>query len=130
MTELIIKAYEVALEFTKDEKFIEIVKLNKQIDQLYPNEIKSYEKAKEKYQDVLNTGGTYHPDYKEVSLELSKTKTHLYEQKEVSKYIELERAFEIELNEFIMQITEHISKHIPSPNAFGIVKKGGSCHVG
>ena len=124
------KAYDVADEITSDENFIEIVRLNKLIDQLYGREIEAFEVAKIKYQDVMYTGGKYHPDFKDVTILLSETKAELYNQDEVDKYRKLERLFETELNEYIHEITSLISDNIPSPNAFGIVKKGGSCHVG
>lgn len=130
MTEIIMKAYDVAEEIIETSSLKEIVRLNKSIDQLYPKEIELFERAKLKYQDVMNTGGTYHPDYKDVSKELSETKSNLYKQMEVDKYITLEREFEKELNDYIFEMTSIISDNIPSPNAFGIVKKGGSCHVG
>jgi cell fate (sporulation/competence/biofilm development) regulator YlbF (YheA/YmcA/DUF963 family) len=130
MTDIIVKAYEVADEFTSDPRFKEIARLNKLIDQLYPEEIKAFEDAKIKYQDVMQYGGKYHPDFKDVTIALSKTKTNLYQQKEVDAYLKLERAYEKEINDYLFELSSLISTHIPSPNAFGIVKKGGSCHVG
>ncbi|QWB95857.1 hypothetical protein KHQ89_08085 [Mycoplasmatota bacterium] len=130
MTEIIMKAYEVADEFTANAKFKEIARLNKLIDQLYPNEIKAFDEAKIKYNDVMQYGGSYHPDFKEVTKLLSVTKMNLYQQKEVDTYLKLEREFEKEINDYLFELSSLISDHIPSPNAFGIVKKGGSCHVG
>jgi len=130
LTDIIIKAYDVAEEIVKDEKFKEIVKLNKSIDILYPKEIEAFKLAKIKYQEVMNVGGKYHPDFKEVTALLSQTKAALYNQKEVARYNQLELEFEKGLNDFIAEITSIISDNIPSPNTFGMIKKGGSCHVG
>jgi len=130
MTEIIIKAYDVADEIIKDSKYSEIKRLNKLIDQLYPNEIEAFEAAKVKYDDVMTTGGKYHPDFKSVTLLLSQTKAALYEKPEVVEYRKLELEFEQELNAYIFEMTSKISDNIPSPDAFGLVKKGGSCHVG
>lgn len=130
MTEIVMQAYEVADEIIKDERFQRIAKLNKLIDQLYPNEIKAFEEAKILYDDVMQTGGKYHPDFKKTTLLLSETKAKLYNQKEVIEYRQLEREFEQDINAFIFEFTSKVSDHIPSPNAFGLVKKGGSCHVG
>lgn len=130
MTEIVMQAYEVADEIIRDERFQRIAKLNKLIDQLYPNEIKAFEEAKILYDDVMQTGGKYHPDFKKTTLLLSETKAKLYNQKEVIEYRQLEREFEQDINAFIFEFTSKVSDHIPSPNAFGLVKKGGSCHVG
>jgi len=130
MTEIIMQAYETADEIVSDPRFKRIVTLNKLIDQLYPNEIKAFDEAKIKYDDVMSTGGKYHPDFKKVTKLLSETKAALYNQKEVLEYRQLEREFEQDLNTFIFDMTSKISEHIPSPNAFGLIKKGGSCHVG
>lgn len=130
MTDIVMKAYDVADEIIADPNFKEIVRLNKLIDQLYPKEIEAFEQAKIKYDDVMNTGGKYHPDFKDVTILLSETKSALYNKPEVVKYRELESNFEKDLNNFIFDMSQKISDNIPSPNAFGIVKKGGSCHVG
>ncbi len=130
MTEIIMQAYETADEIVNDPRFKRIVTLNKLIDQLYPNEINAFEEAKIKYDNVMSTGGKYHPDFKKVTKLLSETKAALYNQKEVLEYRQLEREFEQDLNTFIFDMTSKISEHIPSPNAFGLIKKGGSCHVG
>lgn len=130
MTEIVMQAYEVADEMIADEKFKRIVKLNKLIDKLYPQEIKAFDDAKIAYYEVMQTGGKYHPDFKKTTQLLSETKARLYNQKEVKEYRQLEHEFEQDINTFLFEFTSRVSEHIPSPNAFGLVKKGGSCHVG
>ncbi len=129
MTEIIMKTYDVADEFKNRKDFQEIVRLNKIIDQLYKDEIKSFNEIKQQYQEILDTGGKYHPDYKKITGLLSEAKISLYNKPEVIEYRLLEFEFEKELNSFISDLSHEISDNIPSPNAFGIVKKGGSCHV-
>ncbi|MFA5471195.1 MAG: YlbF family regulator [Acholeplasmataceae bacterium] len=129
MTDIIIKAYDVLDEFLNDEKFPEIKKLHQTIDDLYETEIKAFDQAKEAYQKVMDEGGSYHPDYKDAVKHLSETKKHLYEQPEVKKYLALELELETELNEFLNTLSKTISDHVPAPNKFGMIKKGGSCHV-
>lgn len=129
MTDIIIKAYDVLDEILSDPSIEEIKHLNKNIDLLYKKEISAFNDAKIKYQRVLNEGGTYHPDYKQSIKVLSETKKVLYEMPEVKKYLELELEFEAKLNEFLNKISKTISDHIPAPNKFGMIKKGGSCHV-
>lgn len=129
MTDIIIKTYDVLDEILSDPSIEEIKRLNKNIDLLYKNEISAFSDAKIKYQTVLNQGGTYHPDYKESIKVLSETKKILYEMPEVKKYLDLELELEAKLNEFLNKISKTISEHIPAPNKFGMIKKGGSCHV-
>lgn len=129
MTDIIMKAYDVLDEILRDPSLPEIKRLNISIDHLYKNEIKAFNDAKIKYQQVLNEGGTYHPDYKQSIKELSETKKALYEAKDVKKYLELELAFEAKLNEFLNKVSKTVSNHVPTPNKFGMIKKGGSCHV-
>ncbi|BCR36557.1 YlbF family regulator [Mariniplasma anaerobium] len=129
MTDIIIKTYDVLDEILSDPSIKEIKHLNENIDLLYKDEIKAFSDAKIKYQIVLNEGGTYHPDYKQSIKVLSETKKTLYEMPEVKKYLELELEFEAKLNEFLNHISKTISDHIPAPNKFGMIKKGGSCHV-
>ena len=130
MTDIIIQAYNVVDEIVKDPDVITLKKMNQTIDKIYPSEIRNFEQAKIAYADVMATGGHYHPDFKEVSQRLSETKTLLYEKPEVKTYIMLEKKVETKLNELLKEMTKRISSHIPTPNAIGIVKKGGSCHVG
>ncbi len=129
MTDIVMKAYDVADEIKAQPNFKEMVRLNKLIDRLYPEEIKAFEKAKETYEEVMSTGGSYHPDFKKVTQALSQAKQTLYDKPEVKAYRDIEFDFEKEINGFIFELSEKISDNIPSPNAFGIVKKGGSCHV-
>jgi cell fate (sporulation/competence/biofilm development) regulator YlbF (YheA/YmcA/DUF963 family) len=129
MTDIIIKAYDVLDEILKDPSIKEIKNLNQKIDILYKKEIKEFSDAKIKYQTVFNEGGTYHPEYKESIKVLSETKKILYEIPEVKRYLELELEFEAKLNELLNKISKIISDHIPAANKFGMIKKGGSCHV-
>lgn len=129
MTEIIIKAYDVLDEMINDPLFKKIKKLNRNLDNLYENEINAFNNAKIKYDQVLSEGGTYHPDYKETIKKLSQTKQILYKMPEVAKYLEAEIEFETRLNQFLNDISKTISDHVPAPNKFGMIKKGGSCHV-
>lgn len=129
MTDIIIKAYDVLDEILNDEKIPEIKQLHRKMDDLYKHEIQAFEEAKLAYQKVMDEGGTYHPDYKSAIKHLSETKKNLYEQPEVKKYLALELELETELNEFLNALSKTISDHVPAPNKFGMIKKGGSCHV-
>lgn len=123
------QAYNVLEEILKDPKLKEIKILNQKIDKAYPNEIKAFEEAKIYYQKIMDEGGKFHPDYKDAIKKLSESKKNLYEQPDVKRYLSLELAFESELNEFLNELTKIVSDHVPAPNKFGMIKKGGSCHV-
>lgn len=130
MTEIIMQTYEVLNEIKHDQIYSKIKKLNRMINQKYQEEIMKFNQAKNMYQEVLNQGGTYHPDYKKVIKAMSEAKHELYSKEEVKSYLELEKKFELDLNSFLAQISKSISSYIKTPNKLGIVTKGGSCHVG
>lgn len=129
MTEIIMQAYNVLDELKTDPLFIQMKELDQQIASLYQKEIQAFAKAKEVYEDVMTTGGSYHPDYKNAIRKLSETKSDLYGKPEVMQYVQTEKAFQDMMNEFLQQMTSMVSTHIKTPNKLGIVQKGGSCHV-
>lgn len=129
MTDLIIQAYHVRDEILHDEIYLELKRLDQSIALNYRNEIVSFNQAKESFDRIHQEGGMYHPDYKDASKKLSETKKALYETLEMKRYLELERKLQTELNTFLNDLTEAISPHIKTPDVFGIIKKGGSCHV-
>ncbi len=129
MTDIIIQAYHVLDELRHDEKYQTLKVLDQQIGSLYPNEIEAFQKAKVIYEEILNTGGSYHPDYKEAIKTLSLAKTTLYEKPEVKRYFELEREVQEDINVFLNDLALSVSSHVKAPNKLGIVQKGGSCHV-
>lgn len=129
MTDIIMQAYQVLDELRQNDKYRSLLTLDQQIGQLYPMEIEAFQKAKTVYEDIMNTGGSYHPDYKEAIKTLSFAKTTLYEKKEVKQYFELERDVQDEINLFLNELAQSVSTHVKAPNKLGIVQKGGSCHV-
>ncbi|MDD3068015.1 MAG: hypothetical protein RBQ78_02305 [Acholeplasmataceae bacterium] len=129
MTEIIIQAYQVLDEILKDEHYIEMKRLNQSIIKKYENEISAFNEAKDLYSQIMQEGGTYHPDFKRVSNLLSETKRKLYETDDMKRYVLLEKTLQTEINTFLADLTEFISPHMKTPDVFGIIKKGGSCHV-
>ena len=129
MTEIIMQAYNVLDELKTDPLFIQMKELDQKIASLYQKEIQAFTKAKEVYEDVMTTGGSYHPDYKDAIRKLAETKSELYRKPEVMQYVQTEKAFQDMINEFLQQMTSMVSTHIKTPNKLGIVQKGGSCHV-
>lgn len=129
MTDIIIQAYHVLDELRSNDHYQALLILDQTIGTLYPLEIEAFQKAKRIYEDILNTGGSYHPDYKEAIKHLSATKTTLYEKPEVKQYFELERVVQDEINGFLNDLAQSVSSFVKAPNKLGIVQKGGSCHV-
>lgn len=130
MTEIILQTYQVLDEIKNDPKYIELKRLDKLIVDNYRIEIIDFQSAKISYDQIMQEGGAYHPDFKEAANKLSETKKALYSKEEMKRYLDLEKKLQDELNDFLIKITSSISKYIKTPNKLGIVSKGGSCHVG
>lgn len=129
MTDIIIQAFLVLDEIKKDPKYLLMKQLDLQIGKLYPNEIKAFQDSKKVYDEVMATGGSYHPDFKDVVQKFSKAKSVLYGKNEVSLYFQTEKELQEEINSFLKEMTDSISSFIKTPDKLGIVQKGGSCHV-
>ncbi len=129
MTDIIIQAYHVLDEILKDKNYVEMKILNQLIIKKYETEIIAFNQAKETYSQMMQDGGTYHPDFKKYTGLLSETKKKLYETEEMKQYVYLEKTLQTEINAFLADLTDVVSPHIKTPDVFGIIKKGGSCHV-
>ncbi len=129
MTDIIMQAYHVLDEIRRDPIYQSIQTLDQKIGILYASEIEAFQKAKALYESIMSTGGTYHPDFKDVVKSFSETKAVLYAKTEVKAYFDAEKIFQDELNTFLFDMTQAVSSHIKTPDKMGIVKKGGSCHV-
>jgi cell fate (sporulation/competence/biofilm development) regulator YlbF (YheA/YmcA/DUF963 family) len=88
----------------------------------------AFKKASDAYNTIMETGGTYHPDFKETVKRFALDKRILFEKEEVKKYIELESLIQKELDEISRTLGEMVSSHIKTPNEFGFTKEG-SCHA-
>ena len=100
MTDIIIQAFLVLDEIKKDPKYLLMKQLDLQIGKLYPNEIKAFQDSKKVYDEVMATGGSYHPDFKDVVQKFSKAKSVLYGKNEVSLYFQTEKELQEEINSF------------------------------
>jgi cell fate (sporulation/competence/biofilm development) regulator YlbF (YheA/YmcA/DUF963 family) len=129
MTDIIMQAYQVLDEIKRDPVYQSIQSLDQTITVLYASEIEAFQSAKVLYESIMSTGGTYHPDFKDVVKRFSETKAILYAKPEVKAYFDAEKTFQDELNTFLFDMTQAVSSHIKTPDKMGIVKKGGSCHV-
>ncbi|MCK9235748.1 MAG: hypothetical protein WC225_05215 [Acholeplasmataceae bacterium] len=129
MTEIIMKAYDVLEEILQDDKIHQLKVLDKEIESKYHADLKAFEQMKQIYNQVLNEGGAYHPDYAATLKTFSEMKKALYEKEEVARYLQIERKLEQELNAFLNDIAQIVSHYIPRPNPFGLFKKGGNHHA-
>ena len=129
MTEIIMQTYNVLDEIKSDPVYQSIKTYDKLISDKYNIEIEKFQQAKKIYNQVMTDGGRFHPDFKEVTKNLGQVKKELYQKQEVIKYLELEKTFQDNLNEFLTVLGKAVSDHIKTPNALGIVTQGGSCHV-
>jgi cell fate (sporulation/competence/biofilm development) regulator YlbF (YheA/YmcA/DUF963 family) len=129
MTSIIMQAYQVLDEIKKDPTYQQIKHFDRVAAGLYQKETLEFQKARARYDQIMNEGGTYHPDFKDAVRTLSDAKAILYSKEEVKTYFELEKKFETELNDFLFELTKAVSSHIKTPDKLGIIKKGGSCHV-
>lgn len=125
---LILKAYEVADEIKSSESFLKLLELKKLIDEKYATEIKSFKEASATYNDVMSSGGSYHPDFKETVKHFALMKKTLFEKEEVKSYTKIEREIQNELDEIARTLAAKVSSHINTPNEFGFTKEG-SCHA-
>ncbi|HBG32687.1 MAG TPA: hypothetical protein DEG42_01875 [Acholeplasmataceae bacterium] len=129
MTSIIMQAYQVLDEIKKDSTYQKIKQFDRVVTKLYQEETQAFQKARAHYDQIMNEGGTYHPDFKDAVRTLSEAKSILYSKEEVKTYFEFEKKFETELNDFLFELTQAVSSHIKTPDKMGIIKKGGSCHV-
>jgi len=130
MTDIMMQAYQVLDEIKLDPVYQEIKRLDKIIVELYAKEIELFQQTKAIYDQVMKDGGTYHPDFKDVVKKYGEAKMDLYSKPELKLYFDYEKQFQDDLNVFLSDLSKTASDHIKTPNKLGIVKKGGSCHVG
>lgn len=118
-TKIINKAYDLADELKKTPVYLEMKRLNELIKTKYKKELNDYQKVFSRFDEILNTGGVYHPDFKEVNSLYSEVKTILYSKEEVKEYFKNEQ----KMNEILKEIADEISLSVSNYKDF----KGGFC---
>lgn len=124
----LMQSYTIADEIKTGDAFKRLVALKKQIDNDCSEEIKAFKYEEERYNDVIQYG-TYHPDYKTVTLAFSQAKTKLYTHPLVKEYREIEKIIQQELDAFSRELAKAVSDHATAPNDLGLLK-GVGCHHG
>ena len=109
--ELCDKSVLFANEVMESAEFRELLEVKEAISKTIPNLVESFKKAKEKYEEVQKYG-TYHPDYRNVKLELVKAKEALYTNSLVIRYKELEKKIQEKLNVAANEIVKAISINV------------------
>lgn len=129
MTDIIIQAYQVLEEIKKSPHYHIIKTGNQTILDHHSDLVESFQKAKSDYERIMEQGGQHHPDFKDTVKRLSTAKTNLHQQETVRQYLAAEQSFEAEINAFLHALSRAVSPHIKTPDKWGIIHKGGSCHV-
>ena len=109
--ELCDKSVLFANEIMESDEFKELLEIKELIAKTIPEILENFQRAKEKYEEVQKYG-TYHPDYRNVKLELVKAKEALYTNNLVIRYKELEKKIQEKLNIAANQIASAISSNV------------------
>lgn len=118
-TNIITKAYDLADELKQSFMCQEIKRLDKVIKTKYQVELKEYQEAFKKFDDVYSTGGTYHPDFKMVSRDYRLKKEKLFNKQEVKDYFK----YENEINDYLRELSDEIFSSVSKYYKI----KGGVC---
>ena len=109
--ELCEKSEKFANEIMETLEFKELLELKEKISKEIPELLEEFNKAKEKYDEVMEDG-SYHPDYRNTKLRLVKAKETLYTNPLVIRYKELERSIQEKLDLASKEIVKAISNNI------------------
>jgi cell fate (sporulation/competence/biofilm development) regulator YlbF (YheA/YmcA/DUF963 family) len=129
MSDIMIQAYKVLEELKNEESYKLMKKLNQEMIFKYQKEIDAFQKDKNEFNQMMNEGGAYHPDFKMISQRFQQSKKELYEKDLIIQYFKAEKTFEDILNEFMSELTQNISSYIEPKGQVVFKTKGGSCHV-
>lgn len=125
MKEKVINAvYDLVDEIKDKKEYIRMLELKNLMDSdtIVVNLIKEFNDAKIKYNEVSKYG-KYHPDLKEVQLELAKSKEALFTNEIISEYKQLEKEIQKILDEVSRKIASSVSPKIKHPNEIGLINK-------
>lgn len=123
-SELLQKTYDLVDEIKSTDSYKRMVELafiireNKDIITL----IDAFKKQKEKYEEASKYG-KYHPDLKEIQINLKQTKENLYNNDIIKEYKDCEKQIQSILNNVSKEIAQAVSSKIKHPNEFGLVNK-------
>lgn len=110
-TNIIIKAYDLVDELKQSFHYQELRRLDKVIKTKYKKELKEYLETFKTFNEVYNTGGTYHPDFKKASKEYRLKKEVLFKKEEVIDYFKYESLINAYLKELSDEIVSSVSNY-------------------
>lgn len=126
---IILKAYEVADEIKSSDAFKDLVYYGNYMETHLKSELEAYKKAMAKFNEIQSQGGSYHPDFKNMVIELGNAKRALYGHEAIKKYLAAEKVIQQTLDDLSRDLGQAISSHVKVPNELGLFKEN-SCHVG
>src|SRR5690554_2011454 len=122
MTKIISLTYDLLEELKEEENFKLLKQLNQEIEFKYISLINDYQLAKNNYDNIMDEGGIYHPDFKEIAQKYSLIKTELFSKEEVRTILKLEKEIELKMNSIITKISNTISDKFNTPNEIGLLR--------
>lgn len=121
---LINLAYELSDEIKNSNEYQKLIKLKKIIDtdQDIKTLISDFNKIKIKYEEVRKYG-KYHPNLKDVQLQLQAIKEQVFEHPVIKEYKQLEKHLQKVLDQVSKEIATSVSNNIKHPNEVGLLPK-------
>lgn len=123
-SDLLQKTYDLVDEIKSLDVYKKMIDLSKQIKE--QNDIKKliedFNKQKIKYEEALQYG-KYHPDLKQIQLNLKDAKEKLYNNDIIKEYKACEKEIQSLLDNVSKELAQTVSKKIKHPNEFGLVNK-------
>jgi cell fate (sporulation/competence/biofilm development) regulator YlbF (YheA/YmcA/DUF963 family) len=116
--------YDLVDEIKSKEEYIELLELKKVMDSdpYIIDLLDRFNKSKNKFEEVSKYG-KYHPDLKQVQLDLAEVKTEVFTNKIIQKYKKMEKELQKILDEASRQIAQGVSPNIKHPNDMGLINK-------
>ena len=123
-TDILQKTYDLVDEIKALEVYKELLKLNKIIneDQTILHLVEAFNKQKNKYEEAKKYG-KYHPDLKQIQLNLQVAKENLYNNDIIVSYKKCEKEIQSLLNNISKELATTISSKINHPNELGLIQK-------
>lgn len=118
-TKILNKTYNLVDEIKKSPTYLKMVELDELIKEKYKNELLDYQNTFVKFDDVFSSGGTYHPNFIEISRAYKKAKEIFFNKEEVKLYFLCEK----ELNDLLNELSNEISNSVSNYSEL----KGGIC---
>lgn len=123
-TDLMNKTYDLVDEIKSSEIYKRLIELHKIInkDEDIIKLIEHFKKQKVKLEEASKYG-KYHPDLKQIQLNLKEAKENLYNNDIIKEYKQCEKEIQKILNNISKELAKAVSSKIKHPNELGLVNK-------